>query len=54
VLKAIAARLGFDLVSHRLELFGRRTKARAAGKGSKPAAEQPREGARAAQRGLPR
>src|SRR5271163_4080854 len=24
VLKAIAARLGFDLVSHRLELFGRR------------------------------
>ena len=24
VLKAIATRLGFDLVSHRLELFGRR------------------------------
>ena len=29
VLQAIAARLGFDLVSHRLELFGRRRDARA-------------------------
>lgn len=29
VLKAIAARLGFDLVSHRLELFGRRREAKA-------------------------
>jgi Fur family ferric uptake transcriptional regulator len=31
VLQAIAARLGFDLVSHRLELFGRRQAARTAG-----------------------
>jgi Fur family transcriptional regulator, ferric uptake regulator len=30
VLQAIAARLGFDLVSHRLELFGRRRAARSA------------------------
>lgn len=30
VLAAIAARLGFDLVSHRLELFGRRREAPAA------------------------
>jgi Fur family ferric uptake transcriptional regulator len=28
VLRAIADRLGFDLVSHRLELFGRRREAR--------------------------
>jgi Fur family ferric uptake transcriptional regulator len=40
VLKAIAARLGFELVSHRLELFGRRTEPR---KRTKPATEQPRE-----------
>lgn len=32
VLAAIAARLGFDLVSHRLELFGRRTQAQPAAK----------------------
>ena len=31
VLQAIAARLGFDLVSHHLELFGRRRDARPAG-----------------------
>ena len=30
VLQAIAARLGFDLVSHRLELFGRRRETRPA------------------------
>jgi Fur family ferric uptake transcriptional regulator len=30
VLKAIATRLGFDLVSHRLELFGRRREAQPA------------------------
>lgn len=30
MLEAIAARLGFDLISHRLELFGRRRDARAA------------------------
>ena len=30
VLQAIAARLGFDLVSHRLELFGRRREAKPA------------------------
>ncbi len=30
VLQAIALRLGFDLISHRLELFGRRREARAA------------------------
>jgi Fur family transcriptional regulator, ferric uptake regulator len=32
VLQAIAARLGFDLVSHRLELFGRRREAKPAAK----------------------
>jgi Fur family ferric uptake transcriptional regulator len=42
VLQAIAARLGFDLVSHRLELFGRRreamgTPARAVAPGDTPA-----------------
>ena len=37
VLKAIAARLGFDLVSHRLELFGRK----------REVAEAPRKVARA-------
>ena len=30
VLRAIADRLGFDLVSHRLELFGRKREARPA------------------------
>jgi Fur family ferric uptake transcriptional regulator len=40
VLKAIAARLGFELVSHRLELFGRRSAAR---KRTKRAAEQPND-----------
>jgi Fur family ferric uptake transcriptional regulator len=38
VLKAIATRLGFDLVSHRLELFGRRREAPAR---DTPAAEAP-------------
>jgi len=33
VLQAIAARLGFDLVSHRLELFGRKREARPAAQG---------------------
>jgi Fur family ferric uptake transcriptional regulator len=37
VLQAIAARLGFDLVSHRLELFGRRRDPRAAGAASRSA-----------------
>jgi Fur family ferric uptake transcriptional regulator len=40
VLKAIAARLGFELVSHRLELFGRRIEPR---KRAKPAAEPSRD-----------
>jgi Fur family transcriptional regulator, ferric uptake regulator len=40
VLAAIAARLGFDLVSHRLELFGRRREAPAAGS-SRPASKTP-------------
>lgn len=34
VLAAIAARLGFDLVSHRLELFGRRREARQTSQGT--------------------
>ena len=38
VLAAIAARLGFDLVSHRLELFGRRREPVAV---PKPAAKRP-------------
>ena len=38
VLAAIAARLGFDLVSHRLELFGRRREQRPAAQASKRAA----------------
>jgi Fur family transcriptional regulator, ferric uptake regulator len=50
VLKAIAARLGFELVSHRLELFGRRIEVR---KRTKAAAEQPRD-ARHDERSLPR
>jgi len=41
VLKAIAARLGFELVSHRLELFGRRVEQPR--KRSKRAAGQPRD-----------
>jgi len=53
-LQAIAARLGFDLVSHRLELFGRRSEAKAAGKAKKPAAEQPTDGGRAGLRGAAR
>jgi Fur family ferric uptake transcriptional regulator len=31
ILQAIAARLGFDIISHSLELYGRRREARAAG-----------------------
>ena len=38
VLAAIAARLGFDLVSHRLELFGRRREA----VGAQPAGKRAR------------
>lgn len=42
VLHAIAAALGFDLVSHRLELFGRRRDAKAAGNsGPRAAATTP-------------
>ena len=44
VLQAIAARLGFDLVSHRLELFGRRREARpaqVAPRAAEPAAPLP-------------
>jgi Fur family ferric uptake transcriptional regulator len=51
VLQAIAARLGFELVSHRLELFGRRVETR---KRVKPAAERPRDARRDGERGLPR
>ena len=54
VLHAIAARLGFDLVSHLLELFGRRRDAPRAAKGRKQAAEPAREGARAGLRGVAR
>ncbi len=52
VLQGIAAALGFDLVSHRLELFGRRRDARA----SAPAAARPAsaESARDEQIGIPR
>ena len=39
--KEIAARLGFELVDHRLELFGRRFPE------AKPAAPAPRRGGRA-------
>ena len=38
VLTAIALRLGFDLVSHRLELFGRRRAPRAAERAARPGA----------------
>ena len=51
VLQAIAARLGFELVSHRLELFGRRIETR---KRAKRAAEKPRDERRNDERGLPR
>jgi Fur family ferric uptake transcriptional regulator len=53
VLQAIAARLGFDLVSHRLELFGRRqgSPARPA---TRPAGEAPPPAADQASPGLPR
>ena len=47
VLAAIAARLGFDLVSHRLELFGRRRDAPAASS-PRPAAKSPDRDASAA------
>jgi len=50
VLKAIAARLGFELVSHRLELFGRRIDQR---KRTKAAATEPRD-ERHDERSLPR
>ena len=40
VLQAIAARLGFDLVSHRLELFGRR-QGTSGRQPPRPAAEPP-------------
>ena len=46
VMQAIAARLGFELVSHRLELFGRRTKAatpRAGAAANGRAASKPRQ-----------
>lgn len=51
VLQAIAARLGFELVSHRLELFGRRIETR---KRAKRAAAQLRDERRNDERGLPR
>ena len=53
VLAAIAARLGFDLVSHRLELFGRRQAApgRAA---PRPTGEPPASAADTASSGLTR
>lgn len=51
VLQAIAARLGFELVSHRLELFGRRIETR---KRAKRATAQLRDERRNDERGLPR
>jgi Fur family ferric uptake transcriptional regulator len=53
VLKAIAARLGFDLVSHRLQLFGRRSESLTAGKAAaeQTRTEQTNDGGRAALRG---
>jgi len=46
VLAAIARRLGFDLVSHRLELFGRRrTTAESAGIDTAPARGRPKDDA---------
>ena len=41
VLQAIAARLGFDLVSHRLELFGRRPARSAASREDAPQPARP-------------
>jgi len=46
VLAAIAARLGFDLVSHRLELFGRRREPVAAQPAGKRANAAPKPAAR--------
>ena len=40
VLRAIADRLGFDLVSHRLELFGRKREAKPAGAEPAPASRR--------------
>ncbi|MBU6498551.1 MAG: transcriptional repressor [Rhodospirillales bacterium] len=40
-LAAIAARLGFDLVSHRLELFGHRREAQPAGRGARGQEAEP-------------
>ena len=53
VLAAIAARLGFDLVSHRLELFGRR-QAASGRPASRPTGEPPAPPADAARPELPR
>jgi Fur family transcriptional regulator, ferric uptake regulator len=50
-LEAIARELGFELVSHRLELFGRRRRNVAE---RRPAAGQARAAPRAAPRGTPR
>ncbi len=54
VLAAIAARLGFDLVSHHLELFGRKPEARPApaamSRGGGAGARDERAGGRAAQK----
>ena len=38
-MQAIAARLGFDLVSHRLELFGKRREAKLDGRSRRPGEE---------------
>lgn len=51
VLAAIAARLGFDLVSHRLTLFGRRPEARAAAARPGAAADRPARPPTAAEAG---
>ncbi len=42
VLKAIAARLGFSIVSHRLQLFGRKLEAAAAPRPSRRRSSEPR------------
>jgi Fur family transcriptional regulator, ferric uptake regulator len=44
LMQAIAARLGFDLVSHRLELFGRKRVAPEESKPARPAARSKRPG----------
>ena len=36
LMRQIAGRLGFDLVSHRMELFGRRNREQAPGTGGAP------------------